>query len=178
MFTIFGELNNIILCLAIFFSTFSQNLANLSYCMANIKGNSKIEITKSLIYLLSLILFVKTLGITGAIIATLIASLFTEAWYFPRFIIQKTKMNKFILIEIIKSIVINIGLATVLIVCFKLFFQSKSLISLSFESLFFTLILLALNYMLNRPIKQVMQEYYKLIFKKDNLTIQKSSCEK
>jgi len=102
-----GQTFNLILALFFMFKTFTYTLANLTYSLGNIKGNSLIEILGDSITLILLFVLGYFFGIWGIILAPFAVVIFVELFYFPQ------KLSA--LIGESKNIIYSIGNANIVI---------------------------------------------------------------
>lgn len=147
-----GDLNNLLLCLSVLTGTFSYNLSNFTYSMGNIKGNSKLESIKSIIYIILLILFIKLSGITGALLAVLISSISTEVWYYPITILKKIKLQFKELQSIKLTLFVGISISLILIFLFN-FFRVDTWYLIGVKGVIFVTFYSILSYFMDVSIK-------------------------
>jgi len=160
-----GDLNNILLCISVLTATFSYNLSNFTYSMGNIKGNSKIETFKSIFYIILLMLLVKTIGITGALLGVLISSLSTETWYYPFIILKKVKLEFQDLKAIKSTLIVGLLISFVLIILFY-FYNVDSWYFIGIKGVLFMALYALLFYSFDISFKSEFQKGKNLIFNK------------
>ncbi len=102
-----GQTFNLILALFFMFKTFTYILANLTYSLGNIKGNSLVEISGNSIALILLFVLGYFFGIWGIILSPFAVVVFVELVYFPK------KLSE--LIGVSKNIIYSIGFTNIII---------------------------------------------------------------
>jgi O-antigen/teichoic acid export membrane protein len=88
-----GNKNNIIMCLSFFLLSIGYNLSNITYSMGDIRNNSIINVTKSIVYLGFLFILSKTMGMTGVLIAFLLP-LIILIIYYPKKVTAEAVLSK------------------------------------------------------------------------------------
>ena len=102
-----GQTFNLILALFFMFKTFTYILANLTYSLGNIKGNSLVEILGNSIALILLFILGYFFGIWGIILSPFAVVIFIELVYFPK------KLSE--LIGESKNIIYSIGNSNIIV---------------------------------------------------------------
>jgi|GEM_PF-636489 len=89
-----GNPLNILICLSLLITSYTYNLSNFTFALGNIKGNSFINIVKSVTYVALMFTLGYFWGIYGFLIASILAVLCSEAWYYPKKIITLLNLDK------------------------------------------------------------------------------------
>jgi O-antigen/teichoic acid export membrane protein len=100
-----GNVNNIIICVSIFILTIGYNLSNITTSNGEMKGNSIVNILRSLVYIILLLLLGKLFGMIGILIAYLL-SVSVMGWYYPIRVIKSLLERQDVKIVIKESLII------------------------------------------------------------------------
>ena len=76
-----GNTNNIVLCFSILLWSLGYNLSNITLSMGDIKTNSILTISRSILYMIALFLFIKMFNMTGVVAAFIIPGVVMIAYY-------------------------------------------------------------------------------------------------
>jgi len=118
-----GQTFNLILALFFMFKTFTYILANITYSLGNIKGNSLVEILGNSIALILLFVSGYFFGIWGIILSPFAVVVFVELVYFPQKLSELIGKSKNIIYSIGHS---NIIILVIGIIC-SIFFYYLSI---------------------------------------------------
>ncbi|RIV22501.1 hypothetical protein DYU11_15915 [Fibrisoma montanum] len=77
-----GDLENVLIVLSIIISSYTYSNSNFSFSAGNIKGNSKVGIYRSILYLVLIFPLTMYFGVVGLLAALIISYLATEFWYY------------------------------------------------------------------------------------------------
>ncbi|CCH57131.1 hypothetical protein BN8_06535 [Fibrisoma limi BUZ 3] len=77
-----GDVENILIVLSIVISSYTYSNSNFSFSAGNIKGNSKVGIYRSILYLALIFPLTMYFGVVGLIAALIISYITTELWYY------------------------------------------------------------------------------------------------
>jgi O-antigen/teichoic acid export membrane protein len=117
-----GNMLNSLICLSFLIISFNYSISSFTFALGNIKGNSLIETFRSGLYIILLYIGAKHFGLVGVVLATIIAFVFSELWYYPKKIIDLLKFNWY---DIKPIIGVNIKLIVTCSVLVILFFFLK-----------------------------------------------------
>jgi O-antigen/teichoic acid export membrane protein len=160
-----GQTFNLILALFFMFSNFTYILANLTYSLGNIKGNSLIEITRDSIALILLPILGYFFGLWGIILAPFVVVIFVELVYFPK------KLSE--LIGVSKNIIYSIGNSSIIIlligvICsiFFYYLSIKNWGQVILYSVLFTIIFLISSFLLSRKFRETIKSARMMLISK------------
>ena len=160
-----GQTFNLMLALFFMFSNFTSILANLTYSLGNIKGNSLIEITRDSIALILLPILGYFFGLWGIILAPFAVVVFVEMVYFPKKLSKLIGESKNIIYSIVNSniIVLIIG------IIFSIFFYNLSVKNwgpLILYSALFTIIFIISAFSFSRKFRQTVKSTRMMLISK------------
>jgi len=142
-----GGLLNTVIALTFLTTAFSYVVANMTFSLGKIKTNSIFEIIKNVFSLILLVLLGKCFGLWGIVFASLIASVFSELWFYPLLLDRIIMLNRLKTIQGIKELFITfifIILVALLISNF-LAYNTFITIILFFFYILFSLIIVSLT---------------------------------
>jgi Na+-driven multidrug efflux pump len=109
-----GNPLNILLCITLFISSLLYNFSIFTYALGDIKGNSTIGIIKSVFYIFFIVILGYLWGIYGIVLASLLSSMLTEAWYYPNKLNTFLKFDKIEIKGFLKEISILVTVSIII----------------------------------------------------------------
>lgn len=95
-----GDTLNLIIAITFLTKTFSYVVYNYTFSLGAIKESSVFDFIKNIIWVFTIFISSYLWGIKGLLIGTLVVSIFTELWFYPKLLIKRLNISiKDILLE-------------------------------------------------------------------------------